>query len=268
MHILLFTILGLFIGSFLNVCIDRLPRGESIVFPPSYCESCNHKLSLPDLFPVFSYLFLRGKCRYCRGGIPLRIPIVEMVTAGLFGLLAWHSGLSLELAFFLVYVCLFILIFVIDLENQLVLNVITYPAMVLAFAFSFFRPDIAGLDSLGSGAVTMVVIPVAGEASAQAVISLMGGILGFIVMSLPYLVYAGGMGMGDIKLAFLVGLILGYPLIILTILISWILGGVVAGILLAFKIKGRKDAIPAAVFMAVAALVTLLWGQDIWMWYF
>jgi leader peptidase (prepilin peptidase)/N-methyltransferase len=268
LYIIIFILLGLFTGSFLNVCIDRLPRGESIVFPPSHCESCSHKLSVIDLIPVFSYLFLKGRCRYCRTKIPLRLALVELVTATLFGFFFWRYGFTLDLAVFIVYGSLLIVIFVIDLENQLVLNKIVYPGMVIAFALSFFRPELAGLDSLGSGIVSRAVVPFGGDAVNQAVLALMGGLLGLVAMSVPYIIYPGGMGMGDIKLAAMAGLMTGYPLIILALLISWILGGLIAAMLLALKIKGRKDAIPAGIFMAVAVLVTLLWGQDIWLWYF
>ncbi len=268
MFIALATVFGLFTGSFLNVCIDRLPRGESIVFPPSHCESCNHKLGVLDLIPVFSYVFLRGHCRYCRAHIPIRLMLVEFVTGALFGYFFWQFGFTLELLVFIIYGSILIVIFVIDLENQLVLDVIVFPGMVIAFAFAFFRPEIAGLDSLGSGNVYNAVSQAASNAAGQAIIALLGGALGFVAMSIPFLIYPSGMGMGDIKLAALVGLMTGYPLIILALLMSWISGGIIAGILLALKIKGRKDPIPAAVFMVAAALVTLLWGQEIWLWYF
>jgi leader peptidase (prepilin peptidase) / N-methyltransferase len=268
LYIILFVLLGLFTGSFLNVCIDRLPRRESIVFPPSHCESCNHKLSVLDLVPIFSYIFLRGGCRYCRARIPVRIPLVEAINGALYGFFFWRFGFTLELAVFIIYGSLFVIIFVMDLENMLVLNRVVYPGMIIAFALSVFRPEMTGLDSLGSGAIIRAVVPVAGEAAGQAVISLTGGFLGLAAMSLPYIIYPSGMGMGDIKLAALVGLMTGYPLIILALLISWILGGVTAAMLLALKIKGRKDRIPAAAFMVTSALITLLWGRDIWMWYF
>ncbi len=263
----LFVLLGLFTGSFLNVCIDRLPRRESIAFPPSHCDNCGKKLAPVDLVPVFSYLLLSGKCRYCKRLIPLRIPLVELITATMFGLFLWRFGLSIELAFFLVTGCLLIMIFVIDLENQLVLNVITFPAMIIMLIFSLFRPEMPAVDSLGSGVIIETVTSFTGTAFTRLVIALAGGAAGLLIMSLPYIIYPKGMGLGDIKLAALVGIMTGYPLVILAIIMSWILGGIIAIILLAFKIKGRKDAIPAAVFMTVAALITLLWGQSIWAWY-
>ena len=262
------AVFGLFVGSFLNVCIDRLPKGESIAFPPSHCESCHHKLGVLDLVPVFSYIFLRGKCRHCGVRIPIRLVIVELVTGVLYGFFFWKYSFSLELLVFIVYSSILILVFVIDLEKQLVLDVITFPAMIIAFVFAFFRPEIASVNSLGSGAVYQAVSQAASNAAGQAIIALLGGVTGLVVMSIPFVIYPSGMGMGDIKLAALVGLMTGYPLIILAILLSWISGGLIAGILLALKIKGRKDPIPAAVFMVVAALVTLLWGKEIWNWYF
>ena len=230
-------------GSFLNVCIDRLPRGQSIIKPPSHCAACNRKLVVLDLIPVFSYLWLRGRCRYCRARIPLRLPVVEGITSLMFIFLYWKFGLGLELGISLVYACLLIIIFVIDLETQLVLDRVTYPGMVLALAFSFFWPGLGVLSSLGGGAI------------------------GLAAMALPFIIYRRGMGMGDIKLGALVGLMTGFPLVIVAVLLSWITGGLVGAILLAFRIKQRKDPIPFAPFLATTAMVTLLWGQSVYQWY-
>jgi len=250
-----FALLGLFIGSFLNVCIDRLPRGQSIINPPSHCSACNHKLGILDLIPLFSYLWLRGRCRYCRAPIPIRLPIVEGVTGLLFAFLYWKFGLGLELAISLVYACLLLIIFVIDLENQLVLNKVTYPGIALALALSFFWPGIGMIGSLP------------GEALGRLLSSLAGGALGLVAMALPVVIYPSGMGFGDVKLGALVGLMTGFPLVIVAVLLSWISGGLVAAILLALKIKKRRDPIPFATFLAASAMVTLLWGRVIWQWY-
>jgi len=250
-----FTLLGLFMGSFLNVCIDRLPQEQSILKPPSHCSACNHKLGILDLIPLFSYLWLRGRCRYCRAPIPLRLPIVEGITGLLFTLLYWKFGLGLELAISLIYACWLTVIFVIDLENQLVLDKVIYPGMALALIFSLFWPGLEVISLLGGGALSKVVS------------SLAGGALGLIAMALPFIIYRGGMGMGDIKLAALVGLMTGYPLVIVALLLSVITGGLVGAILLASKIKNRKDPIPFAPFLATSAMVTLLWGQAIFQWY-
>ena len=255
--ILVFTLLGLFVGSFLNVCIDRLPRGQSIINPPSHCTACNRKLGIFDLVPLFSYLWLRGRCRYCRAPIPLRLPVVEGVTSLLFTFLYWEFGLGLELAISLVYASLLIVIFVIDLENQLVLDKVTYPGMALAFAFSFFWPDIGTVSSLEVGGIKLGMM----------LSSLAGGGIGLVAMALPLIIYRRGMGMGDVKLGALVGLMTGYPLVLVALLLAVITGGLVGAILLAFKIKKRKDPIPFAPFLATSAMVTLLWGQVIYQWY-
>ncbi len=254
--ILVFALLGLFVGSFLNVCIDRLPRGQSIIHPRSHCAACNRELSTLDLLPIFSYLWLRGRCLYCRARIPLRLPIIEGMTGLLFALLYWKFGPGLELGISLIYISLLTAIFVIDLENQLVLDKVVYPGMALALAFSFFWPGLEGIGALPA------------EALGKVVSSLAGGAIGLAAMAVPFiLTHRRGMGMGDVKLGALVGLMTGYPLVFVAILLSWIGGGLVAAILLAFKIKKLKDPIPSATFLATSAMVTLLWGQAIWQWY-
>ncbi|MDP3879830.1 MAG: prepilin peptidase [Dehalococcoidales bacterium] len=250
-----FFALGLAIGSFLNVCIDRLPRGQSIIRPPSYCAACYHKLGALDLIPVFSYLWLRGRCRYCRAPIPPKLPIMEGVTGLLFAFLYWKYGLALELGILLVYASILIVIFVIDLENQLILDKVTYPAMALALVLASLWPGFSVISLLPQG------LP------GRALSALAGGALGLIAMALPFIIYRRGMGMGDVKMGALVGLMTGYPLVFVAILISWISGGLVAAMLLAFRIKGLKDPIPSGTFLAVAAMVTLLWGREIWQWY-
>jgi len=130
--IFLFALLGLVVGSFLNVCIDRLPQNESIVNPPSHCPVCQHRLAVKDLIPLFSYLRLRGRCRYCQAAIPRRLFWVELATSLIFASLYWHYGLSVELGVMAFYACIFIIIFVIDLEHGLILNKVVYPGMVVA----------------------------------------------------------------------------------------------------------------------------------------
>ena len=161
----------------------------------------------------------------------------------MFAFLYWKFGLGFELGMSLIYASLLIVIFVIDLENQLVLDKVIYPGMALALAFSFFWPGLGVISSLG------------------------GGALGLVAMALPFIIYRRGMGMGDVKLGALVGLMSGYPLVAIALLLAVITGGLVAAILLAFKIKKRSDPIPFAPFLATSAMVTLLWGQAIWQWY-
>jgi len=248
--IVLFAILGLAIGSFLNVCIDRLPQNKSIVIPPSHCEACQHKLSAKDLIPVFSYLRLRGRCRYCQAAIPRRLFWVELTTALIFALLCWHYGLSAELGIMIFYACLFIIIFVIDLEHGLILNKVVYPGMVVALLLSLYPwpwlPE-------------SIIMRVAYAA--------LGGGIGFAILFLIAIVSRGGMGWGDVKLAALIGLATGFPLVFLAIIMGAILGGIVAVALVIAKKRKRRETIPFGPFLALAAMITLLWGSNILSWY-
>jgi leader peptidase (prepilin peptidase)/N-methyltransferase len=245
-----FALVGLAVGSFLNVCIDRLPQNKSIAYPPSHCEACQHKLSAKDLIPVFSYLSLRGRCRYCQASVPRKLLWVELATAVIFALLYWHYGLSAQLGVMAFYACLFIVIFVIDLEHSLILNKIVYPTMVVALLLSLY-PWPWFSESIGM----------------RVAYAALGGAIGFVIFLLIALVSRGGMGWGDVKLAALIGLATGFPLVFVAIIMGAILGGIVAvGLLIARK-RGRREMIPFGPFLAVAAMATLLWGSNILSWY-
>jgi leader peptidase (prepilin peptidase)/N-methyltransferase len=248
--IVIFAILGLAIGSFLNVCIDRLPRNESIVFPPSHCDVCQHKLAVKDNIPLFSYLRLRGRCRYCQASIPRRIFWVELATALIFALLCWHYGLSAGLGVMAFYACLFIIIFVIDLEQGLILNKVVYPGMVVALLLALVPEP--GFSQLAAMRVANAAI---------------GGAIGFVIFLLIAIVSRGGMGWGDVKLAALIGLATGFPLVFVAIIMGAILGGTAAVALMIAKKRKRREPIPFGPFLAVAAMVTLLWGSNILSWY-
>jgi prepilin signal peptidase PulO-like enzyme (type II secretory pathway) len=248
--IVLFAILGLAVGSFLNVCIDRLPQNKSIVFPPSHCEACQHKLAAKDLIPVFSYLRLRGRCRYCQAAISRRVFWVELATALIFALLCWHYGLSAELGVMIFYACLFTIIFVTDLEQGLILNKVVYPGMVVALLLALYP------------------LPWLSEPMGMRIAySALGGAIGFAIFLLIAIVSRGGMGWGDVKLAALIGLATGFPLVFLAIIMGAILGGIVAVALVIAKKRKRRQTIPFGPFLAVAAMVTLLWGSNILSWY-
>ena len=146
-YVIVFAFLGLAVGSFLNVCSDRLPRRESIVNPPSHCEVCHHRLGVKDLIPVFSYLRLKGRCRYCQNSVPKRLFWVELATGIIFAFLYWWCIVlkpELGVAAFGVmafYACLFIIIFVVDLEHKLILNKVVYPGLVVALLLALFLPQ-------------------------------------------------------------------------------------------------------------------------------
>ena len=248
--VFLFALLGLAVGSFLNVCIDRLPQNKSIVLPPSHCEACQHKLATKDNIPMFSYLRLRGRCRYCQASIPRRIFWVELATALIFAFLCWHYGLSAGLGVMIFYACLFIIIFVIDLEQGLILNKVVYPGMVVALLLALVPEP--GLSQLAAMRIANAAI---------------GGGIGFAIFLLIAIVSRGGMGWGDVKLAALIGLATGFPLVFLAIIMGAILGGIVAVALMIAKKKNRRETIPFGPFLAVAAMVTLVWGSNILSWY-
>jgi leader peptidase (prepilin peptidase)/N-methyltransferase len=254
--IVIFAVLGLAIGSFLNVCIDRLPGNKSIVLPPSHCEACQHKLAAKDNIPVLSYLVLRGRCRYCRAYIPRRIFWVELSTAVIFALLAWHYGLSVELGVMAFYASLFTVIFVIDLEQGLILNKVVYPGMIVAFLLSLLPHSWLSKEIW----LTTVIQPSIASAA-------LGGAIGFVLFLLIAFLSRGGMGWGDVKLAGLIGLATGFPLVFLSVIMGAILGGIVAVILLIARRRTSKGSIPFGPFLAATAMATLLWGPAILNWY-
>ena len=241
--IAVFALLGMAVGSFLNVCIDRLPAGKSLVHLPSHCDACQHRLSPKDLVPVFSYLWLRGRCRYCRAPILWRLFWVEVGSGLLFIFTYWQYGLSVEFAVITFYCCLFIVLMVIDLEHKLILNKIVFPAAVVALVIDVFLPQ----PGIVYGAI--------------------GGAIGFVLLLIPALIYRGGMGWGDVKMAALIGLVTGFPLVFVALFLGIVLGGLVAGILLLLKVKKRKEPIPFGPFLSLATIATLLWGSDILNWY-
>lgn len=254
--IILFAILGLVVGSFLNVCIDRLPQNKSIVFPPSHCEACQHKLSAKDLIPVFSYLRLRGRCRYCQASVPRRLFWVELATALTFAFLFLRYVIfSPEpgiVAFVILafYACLFIVISVIDLEHGLILNKVVYPGMVVALLLALYPWPWLN-QSMGMRIANAAI----------------GGAIGFVIFLLIALVSRGGMGWGDVKLAALIGLATSFPLVFVAVIMAAIVGGIVAVALVIAKRRKRRETIPFGPFLALAGMVTLLWGSNILTWY-
>jgi leader peptidase (prepilin peptidase)/N-methyltransferase len=250
---IVFAIFGAAIGSFLNVCIDRLPTRRSLAYPPSHCDACRHRLSPKDLIPVFSYLWLRGHCRYCQAAIPRRVLWVEIGSGLLFALAYWYFDLGIELAVTIFYGCVFIVLGVIDLEHKLILNKIVYPMAVVALLISIFLlPPRATAVSLPWPEISNGVI---------------GGAIGFVFLLIPALINPRGMGWGDVKMAALIGLATGFPLVFVALLMGIIIGGVAAGFLLLLKIKGRKEFIPFGPFLSLATIITLFSGNEILNWY-
>lgn len=261
----IFILLGVAVGSFLNVLIDRLPRGKSIVLPPSHCDACQHPLSPKDLVPVFSYLWLRGRCRYCRAPVPRRVLWVELGTGFLFGLIYAQYHLRVEFALAAFYSCIFIVIIFIDAEHRLILNKVVYPASLVALI-------IYGIDSLlpAPGLFPNLHLTFLPDQGPKILSSIIGGAIGFgffLMVFLIGLLRGGAMGAGDVKLAGLIGLVTGFPMALPALFIGIVAGGLAAIILLSFKIKGRKEALPYGVFLGIGPIVTLLWGSEILNWY-
>ena len=251
--IITFALFGTAIGSFLNVCIDRLPAGRSLLYPPSHCEACQHRLAPVDLVPVFSYLWLRRRCRYCQAAIPSRPFWVELGSGILFALSYWYFGLSVQFAVAAFYGSLFIVLGVIDLEHWLILNKIVYPAAAAALIIDIFLPP-SGI--IGAS------LPWPEIAN-----GIIGGVTGFVFLLIPVLIYPKGMGWGDVKMAGLIGLVTGFPLVLIALIMACVLGGLIGVTLILLKIRKRKEAIPFGPFLSLATITTLFYGSDIINWY-
>jgi len=254
----IFTLLGVAIGSFLNVCIDRLPLRRSLVSPPSHCDACRQRLSYMDLIPLFSYLWLRGRCRYCGARIPIRVFLVEMISGILFLAAFWQFGLSFQFAITAFWSCVFLVIIFIDWEQQLILNRVTYPMAAVALVILAIDSFIPGV-SLFPGRVFVPELSILS--------GLISGVILLVFFIIIIIIRPGGMGMGDAKLVALIGLVSGFPLVVFSMLIGVVIGGLVAIYLLAFKKKGRKDVIPYGAFLGIGPIIALLFDQTILNWY-
>jgi leader peptidase (prepilin peptidase)/N-methyltransferase len=252
-QIALFGLLGLALGSFLNVCIDRLPAGRSIVKPPSECDSCHRRLSAFDLIPLLSYLWLRGRCRFCQTAIPKRVLFVELITGSVLALLCWRYGLTTEFGVTGLWAVVFIVIFFTDLEQGLILNGVVYPSMMVALLIAAFL-DPSWMEG-------WVLAPV--------VSSLVGGAVGLAMFWLIVVISGGGMGWGDVKLAALIGLVCGFPLVLLALILGAVLGGLAALLLLLVRRRrwASGQTIPFGPSLAVATMATIVWGSYVSDWY-
>jgi len=267
MVILLFVLVGAAVGSFLNVVIDRLPAGESLVSPGSHCPGCDRELAAWELVPIISYLALRGKCRTCGAIIPKRILVVELLTAALFGALAWQEGLSLALLLRLVPTAFLIAILFIDLEHKLVLTELLLIATGLELLFMPLWALVIGPPFTHWAVVGPMLNAVLGRPVSLGVASLLsqllGAVVGYLIFYLVFRLARGGMGRGDVSLAGYVGLITAFPGVIAATCISYVLGGIVAAVLLVTKSVTRKTAVPFAPFLVVATWVMIFFGERI-----
>lgn len=267
-------VLGAIIGSFLNVVIHRLPREESIVIPNSRCPACGAAIAFYDNVPVLSYLALRGRCRSCKVGISPRYPAVEALTALIYLATAWHAGFTVALPFDLVFVTAIVALVFIDAEHMILPNAITYPGIAFALLARLALPHLAAvphfddLPSLLSG-------PLAGLPlwAASLIGSLLGALIGggsLWLMGWTWEKLRGieAMGLGDVKMMFMVGAYLGWRLTILNIFLG-VLSGSLIGIALMAR-QGKRNLqmlLPFGVFLGIGAIAALLIGSYVVDWY-
>lgn len=239
---------GALVGSFLNVCIHRLPRRESVVWPSSHCPACAAPIAPYDNLPLLSFLVLGGRCRACRAPISLRYPTVEAANAAGYGLILWWFGAGWPAAAYALLFSSLLVITAIDLTHQIIPDAITLPGIPAGLILSATILPIGLLDSVLGLLVG-------------------GGLLWFIAWVSPYLFGKEGMGGGDIKLLAMVGAFLGWKPTLLTIMVGAMTGSLVGISLLSFKLLRRDQYIPFGPFLAFGALVALFFHQNIFAWY-
>ena len=238
---------GAVIGSFLNVCIYRLPLDKSVVWPASACPQCGRLLAWYENIPVVSWIVLRGHCRTCAAPIGVRYPIIEALTAAMFGLAWWHYGPGVLLASRLVFGCVLIVLFAIDLEHQLLPNAITLPGIAVGLAFSLFTEP---------GWQASLIGALAG-----------GGVLFAAAEAYYRIRHEEGLGMGDVKMLAMVGAFLGWKLALLTLMMASLSGTLIGLVLIATKRGDMKYALPFGTFLALGTALSATVGPAVLDWY-
>ena len=266
-------ILGALIGSFLNVVIHRVPRDQSIVLPNSACPSCRTPLRAYDNIPILSFLILRGKCRTCKHSISIRYPIVEALTAILFVLVTIHDGVTFALPFDLAFVAALVALVFIDAEHMLLPNVITYPGMIFAIVMRLAVPYLAGpaqLDDLPGLMQWLPHLPMWSVSLIGAAIGALAGggslwLMGFLWEKLRGV---EAMGLGDVKMMFMVGAFLGWRLTVLTIFVGVFSGSLIGiGMMVRRGDRNMQMMLPFGIFLGAGAIASLLIGHQIVEWY-
>jgi leader peptidase (prepilin peptidase)/N-methyltransferase len=259
LHLVFLFIVGAVVGSFLNVCIHRLPRGESIVFPASHCPQCGNRLRPLDLIPILGYFFLSGKCRYCKASISFRYPLVEFMTAVIFvgaALSFPPAELPLDFAFSIAFVSLMVVVFFTDLEQQLIPDSISVSGIFLGLAYN-------GLRGL--------LYP-QGERWLPLVSAIYGMLLGYVIF---FLISRLGkmafkkevMGDGDLFLAALLGAYLGWRGLLLSVFLAYLLAGMVLLVLMLLRKVKTGQYVPFGPALAGGGVITLFFEQQIMNWY-
>ena len=240
---------GLCIGSFLNVCIYRLPQSKSIVHPRSMCPSCGTLIRFYDNIPILSYIALRGKCRYCKAPISFRYPVIEFISGILAVGIFIKYGIAFETVIYYTFVSILLVITFIDIDHQIIPDVITLPGIPIFFAASFALSEVTVVESILG-------------------ILIGGGSLYLVAWLYHLLTHKEGMGGGDIKLLAMMGAIIGWQGVLFTIFMGSAVG-TVSGLLLILKSrKTMKLAIPFGPFLAIGATAYIFWGPRLIAWYF
>lgn len=240
-------LLSICLGSFLNVVIFRLPRGQSLVTPPSRCTTCGYALRWFDNVPIASWVFLRGRCRGCRAPISPQYPIVELTTGLLFLLVVWFTPVGPLMLGRLIFVCILVALFGIDLEHQILPNSITLPGIAIGLLFSLLGPPGWVASLLGV---------------------LLGGGLLYGIAGAYYLVRREeGLGMGDVKMLAMIGAFLGWKAVLVTLVLSSFSGAIVGVALIAAQRGGMRLALPFGTFLAMGAVAAMLVGDPLLAWY-
>ncbi|HHY82518.1 MAG TPA: prepilin peptidase [Clostridiales bacterium] len=241
-------LIGLLMGSFFNVCIYRIPREESIVFPPSHCTSCGTQLKWQDLVPVFSWIFLGRRCRYCNEQISFRYPLIELLTGIIYLLLFLKFGISGTFLTYLTLCSILIITTAIDLEHQIIPN-----GLVLTGFAAGVILTLTGLSTTWKDALLGLLVG--------------GGVFLIVALISELILKKEGMGGGDIKLMGMIGLLIGWKLTALSILLSIYAGGLIGGLLLLFRVKKHGDTIPYGPFIAAGTFISIFYGYDLINWY-
>jgi leader peptidase (prepilin peptidase) / N-methyltransferase len=242
--ILYVFIIGTILGSFFNVCIYRIPAGKSVVFPPSSCGHCNTRLKALDMIPVLSYLFLGGKCRYCKQSFSARYAIVELMTGVIYAALYMTYGFSFVFLKYIVLSSFLIVIGMIDFDTTDVYFATTISGIVAGIVFA------AVGYFIGYGIMQYIWGALLG-----------GGVITAIIL------LTRGMGWGDVEICLLCGVFIGFKLTVVTLFFSFIFGGFIGALLIITKKKSRKDYIPFGPYIALGAIVAILYGEKIVAWY-
>lgn len=238
---ILIFILGIVIGSFLNVCIYRIPIEKSIAFPPSHCTNCEHNLNPIDLIPILSYIFIGGRCRYCNKKISPRYPIIEGVNGILYLLVYFKFGLTIITLKYCILISILIVIGMIDYDTQFVFTNTTVFGGIVAGIFIIIQTIV-----YKNGAVDL----------------LLGGAVGFAIIGLIVFL-TKGMGEGDIEIAAVCGFFLGVKGILLGLFLAIVIGGLASIIILSLKLKKANEKIAFGPFIAIGSLISMLWGVEI-----